>query len=207
MVHDNHRDKERIMTKFISLLLISTVFTAGCTGSKTPPAPAIAREYAVYEAVIEFLYLTKDIELIAIKNRTAADVSPSESLGSEVEYIREELGTAIELKTLDDYKAKNRRSHQLDADLSLDVPYVLLGEAELAEIFERGGGWDQFYKIYPNSQGIMTLSRVGFNTQIDQALVYVANRPDDKVGEGYYALLTMKGGVWTVDNVVIAWIS
>ena len=195
------------MTKFISLLLVSTVFIAGCAGNKTAPTSAIAEEYAVYEAVIESLHLTEGIELIAIKNRTATDVSPGESLDSEVEYIREELGTAIELETLDDYRAKNRRSHQLDADLSLDVPYVLLSEAELAEIFEQGGGWNQFYKVYPNSQGIMTLSRVGFNTQIDQALVYVGNRSDDKVGEGYYVLLTKKGGVWTVDNVVMAWIS
>jgi hypothetical protein len=193
--------------KFISLLLAFTLFIAGCAGSKTPPTSAVADEYAVYEAVIESLYLTEDTELIVIRDRTATDVSPNESLDSEVEYIREELGTAIELETLDDYRAKNRGSHRLDAVLSLDVPCVLLSEAELVEIFEQGGGWNQFYKIYPNSQGMMTLSRVGFDAQIDQALVYIGNQADYKAGRGYFVLLTKKGGVWTIDDIVIAWIS
>jgi hypothetical protein len=200
-----HRDKER-MTKSILLLLI-TILIAGCTGGKTAPASVLVEEYAVYEAAIESLYLTEDIELIVIKNRTATDSSPSESLDTEVAYIQEEFGSAIESETLSDYRARNKQSHQLDQDFLLDVPYVLLSEAELAETFERGGGWNQFYKIYPNSQGIMTLSRVGFNTQIDQALVYIGNQAGYLAGRGYYVLLTKEGDVWTVDNMIVAWIS
>ncbi len=195
------------MTKPIMLLLASVVLIAGCTDGRTAPTSAVADEYAVYEAVIESLYLAEDIELIVIKNWTATSVSPGESSDTEAEYIREKFGTAIELETLNDYSAKNKRSYQLDQDISLDVPYVLLSEAELTKIFEREGSWDRFYEIYPNSQGIMTLSRVGFNTQIDQALVYIGNQADYLAGRGYYVLLTKKGDVWTVDSMILAWIS
>jgi len=195
------------MAKFISLLLVSTIFIAGCTGSKAAPTSAIAEEYAVYKAVIESLYLTEGVELIVIENRTAIGVSSSESLDSTVKYIQEAFGDAIELETLDDYIAKNRRSHRLEGGFSLDVPYVLLSEAELAEIFEQGGGWNQFYKLYPNSQGIMTLSRVGFNARMDQALVYIGNQADYLAGRGYYVLLKKKGGIWTIDRMIVAWIS
>lgn len=195
------------MTKLIILLLASVVLIAGCTDGRTVSTSAVVEEYAVYEAVIESLYLTEDIELIVIKNWTATNVSPGKSSDTEAEYIREKLGTAIESETLNDYSAKNKQSYQLDQDISLDVPYVLLSEAELTKIFEREGGWDRFYEIYPNSQGIMTLSRVGFNTQIDQALVYIGNQADYLAGRGYYVLLTKKGDVWTVNNMILARIS
>ncbi len=47
-------------------------------------------------------------------------------------------------------------------------------------------------KRYPNSQGTMTLSRVGFNRNIKQALVYVGNQEGFLAGAGYYVLLVKK---------------
>jgi hypothetical protein len=139
----------------------------GCIGSKVTPT-SITEEYAVYKAVIESVYLTEGIELIVIRDRTAIDVS-GESLDSELEYVQESLGPAIESETLNDFKVKNKRTHKLSQEFFLDVQYVLLSEVEFNKIFEAGGGWTQFYKTYPNSQGIMTLSRVGFNAKMDQA--------------------------------------
>lgn len=195
------------MTKLLSSLLIASLFMASCIGNEAAPPSTVAEEYAVYAALIESLYSAQDTALLVIKDRTAVGISPNESLDSETEYIRKELGAAIESETLDDYRAKNRQPIQLAQDFALDVPYVLLSEAEVAEVFEQDGGWAQFYTIYPDSQGIMTLSRVGFSAQMDEALVYIGNQADYRAGRGYYVLLTKKEGVWTVDDMVIAWIS
>jgi hypothetical protein len=82
-----------------------------------------------------------------------------------------------------------------------------MSQQEQLEIFKDGGSWNEFYTGYPDSQGIMTISRVGFNREQDQALVYVGNQSDGKAGAGYCVLLTKENGVWTVQGKVMIWVS
>lgn len=58
--------------------------------------------------------------------------------------------------------------------------------------------WDAFYKAYPGAQGHMTLSRVGFNQTLDEALVYVTNGAGELAWEGYYLLLSKVDRAWKV---------
>lgn len=168
----------------------------------------MTEEYAVYEVVIESVYLIEGVELIVIKDHTAPDVSPGGSLDSETEYVQENLGPAVELETLNDYKAKNRQTHKLDRRLSLDVQYALLSEVERREIFETGGGWSEFHAIYPNSPGVVvTFSRVGFNTEMSQALVYVEDQGDHGAGQGLYVFLTKEEGSWVIQSMIVAWVA
>lgn len=195
------------MLKITVLLLAFVVLITGCIGGNATLASVTTEEYTIYEAVIESIYLVEGIELIVIQDHTATDVSPSESLDNELKYVQDNLGPAIESETLNDYKAKNRRSRELAKSFPLDVEYALLSEVEFNEIFKVGGGWAQFYETYPRSQGLMTLSSVGFNAKMDQALVYVGNQADYLAGRGYYVFLTKKGGAWAIQNMIVAWVS
>jgi len=62
-------------------------------------------------------------------------------------------------------------------------------------------------KRYPNSQGTMTLSGVGFNRNINQALVYVGNPEGFLAGAGYYVLLVKEKGTWVIKQKLMTWIS
>ena len=73
------------------------------------------------------------------------------------------------------------------------VPVILFSERESREIFGSGSGWKKFYEKYPFSQGIMTLSRIAFNSQMNQALIYVTNEAEDSIGGGYFVLLVRDG--------------
>jgi hypothetical protein len=64
-----------------------------------------------------------------------------------------------------------------------------------------------FYERYPNTPGITTLSRVGFNEPLDQALVYIGTMSHWKAGVGYYVLLSKVNGSWLVEQQVMTWIS
>ncbi len=192
--------------KFL-LFLVSVVLASACASNKASSTPSTTDKYAVYKAVIESLYLSEGFPLVVLKDHTALDTSPGESLDNVIAYIQENLGSAIESETLNDFRAKNRQSQEeLDAGL-FDKRCVLISEVKIKGIFEHGGNWSQFYITYPNSQGIMTLSRVGFNTKKNQALLYVGNQSDYLAGRGYYIFLTKKGEDWIIQTMIKAWIS
>jgi hypothetical protein len=195
------------MLKITVLLLVSIVLITSCVGSNATLASVMTEEYAIYDAVIESFYLTESIELIVLRDHTVTGAYPRGSLDINLENVQRKLGPAIQSETLNDYKGKNGQTQKLGKRFSLDVQYILLSETEFNEIFDTGEGWSQFYATYPNSQGIMTLSRVGFNAEMDQALVYVGNESDFLGGTGYYVLLARKGDAWVIQTKVVVWIS
>ena len=62
--------------------------------------------------------------------------------------------------------------------------------------FSNRNFWTTFYKTYPNSSGLIFLSKVGFNNRHDQALVYVARTCGGLCGVGSYFLLGKANGKW-----------
>jgi hypothetical protein len=80
------------------------------------------------------------------------------------------------------------------------VKINLIGE-EIRRIFEGGArdsendGWKVFHKKYPTAGGFITLSRVGFNKEKTQSLIYVAHNCGWLCGEGNYILLVKKDNI------------
>ena len=180
-------------------------------------------EYVVYSALINATYAKyipgyprpqQHIKMIVINEHTSQRVSDMEEIGKEA-------GNDI----LADYKAKNSQSYQLQNLFKLDVNCVLICKEELKEIFiYEGPGrpqecqkkpdkefgerpnpdncmeaeWEKFYDKFPNSQGIMSLSRVGFNQDGTEALVYVEDWCGWLCGEGNYVLLSKENGQWVI---------
>lgn len=193
-----------------TIIAVSTPTMAAATPTSTmavKPTLAINDEYAIYKTVIESLYLAEGIELIVIKDQTETGLSPDETLDSAMVYVQENAEAMIEPDMINDYKTKNEQTHKLERQFSLDVDYVLISEAELNDIFKSDDGWSQFNSIYPNSSGFVTLSKVGFNPEMDQALVYTGNQADYGTGQGFYVLLTKKGGDWNIQSMILAWVS
>lgn len=167
-------------------------------------------EYSVYAAfidtgfyLIKYRYNRDEVQLIVIDDYTLGCKTGSD-LKRTLEWVAEEL-PAVEQETLDNFRIKNTQSHPLENRFNLTVNVVLISVEEASKIFQKGG-WEGFYEEYPFSQGVMTLSRVGFNPEMDQALLYVANEADDSIGGGYYILFTEEDGVWTIQEWVIAWV-
>jgi len=50
------------------------------------------------------------------------------------------------------------------AGFSLDTPYELVTSSDLKSVFQ-GGGWEDFYKVHPDSGGYISLSPVGLMRQ------------------------------------------
>jgi hypothetical protein len=109
--------------------------------------------------------------------------------------------------TIDSYIQRNAQPSQLPPDMQLGVDYVLLSEAELAEISSQGNWHEVLAEKYPGSDGYTIFSRVGFNKSLDQAVLYVGNVAGPLMGAGYYYLLEKQNGEWTIKEQIMVWIS
>ena len=66
-------------------------------------------------------------------------------------------------------------------------------------------GWKQFNKRYPNAPGIFVVSRIGFNRDHTEAVMYAAKACGNLCGDGQYVWLVKRDGVldcrWADDGV------
>lgn len=65
---------------------------------------------------------------------------------------------------------------------------------------------EKIRELFSDNWGIYTFSRVGFNFDRNRAVVYVENICG-LCGEGFFALLEKKNGVWFVEKQAGTWIS
>ena len=124
--------------------------------------------------------------------------------------VLEEL-TPISDEMVEDFEKKNEKEGELARQLNLTINYVLLGEKASQDspktLEESTKQWEEFHQKYPNSPGIISLSRVGFNSDKDQALVYTANSCGNLCGKGYYVLLMKSDKGWKVQKEIFLWVS
>jgi hypothetical protein len=177
--------------------------------TNNPPIVTLTdEEYNVYSALISSVsdaIVSNTIKLVVIEENTVGSDYSKRSESNEA-YVRQDM-PELQQETLDNYKKANQQSYLLERQFDLPVSYILISEKEKNDIFQSGRGWDDFYKKYPASQGIMSLSRVGFNSQEDQALVYIGKEENWEGGRGYIFLLIKENNVWKIKREVIAWIS
>lgn len=105
----------------------------------------------------------------------------------------------------DDYTNKNAKAYKLDNKFSIPQTVILISDKELNEL--NAIDWSAFHEKYPNSSGVIQISRVGFNSNQTQAILYFDYHYDMLSGEGYLFLLTKDEGKWIVKEKVNLWVS
>jgi hypothetical protein len=170
------------------------------TGVSATAASPGAEEYEVYSVLIQDMY---DDGLIVIEGSTAAAHDTDFAANAVKDPGRPDLDDEI----LSDFKAKNQAPSALEPRFTLTGTYALISEQELESIFANTRGWDDFYAKYPGSQGLLTLSRVGFNEARDTAFLYVAHSIHWTSGEGNVVTMKKTAGRWTVQDTGMIWTS
>ena len=195
---------------FKKLILLSLVLgMAACTTRPKPtPTPAAdqvnTEEQAVYASLLPKMYHNRGYVIMAT---TATSVTGVDNTAQTLDYVLQNIH-GVDSETAGSFRTRNDAAYPIPRDMNLGSPYTLLSQAEKNRIFgQNQSGWEIFYNRYPQAPGITTLSRVGFNRTFDQALVYIGTQSNWLVGEGYYILLKKVGGIWSIDQQVMTWVS
>jgi len=186
----------------------------GEKGTKTEHLPAsksMREEYEVYECAIESMSATDKVNLIVIAEHTRVEQDRFGGAMIRDRDLEAEFGNELEKSTADDFVKRNNRDYHLIASwFHLSHKCVVLTDKEEKQILGKEviSGWNDFYRHYPNSGGILRLSRVGFNNKFDQAIVYLEREMGILAGRGYYVLLKKgRHQKWSIRDEILAWIS
>lgn len=178
-----------------------------------------SEEYGIYSIVVQQVYVWPETKLVVIGHQTTVDMLSldswhlfSESL--EQRRSRKETGiwSAAGLADMTaavfaDFKTRNAENSSLRSEaILLSVKNVLIDPGTLSA-GKNGDYWEHFYKRFPDSPGLIRLSRVGFDRKAKQALVYVGRGCGFLCGDGYLVLLAEHSGTWTIVGKYLCWVS
>ena len=125
-------------------------------------------------------------------------VEKPERLEEDLAEFQENIPLAPELVA--SFRERNQQPYPLEPVLDLRLEYQLLTQEQVDELRpqDEASEWKLFYEKYPHAVGFIYLSRVGFNTDLSQALVYFGwYRYEQPILGGYY-LMSRKDGRWFV---------
>jgi hypothetical protein len=121
-------------------------------------------------------------------------------------YMRENFERLSE-ETLADFFAKNREQYPVEPGFNPGGRLICLSNEEFRHVFRDGEGWERFHRTFPESDGTLRFSRVGFNRDVTQAMIYAGQQFDWRIGSGGYWLFSRSDGVWTESGRLGTWIS
>ena len=171
--------------------------TATMQHTETPQLDRDIEEIAVYSALLEDSFIG-DIEQFLIVDQTRV---PSPGL------MEQNLAEFQENKPLDkelvaNFLEVNQQPSPLDPNMDISLEYQLMTQEEIDELapLDEASGWQLFEEKYPKAVGFIYLSRVGFNADLSQALVYYDRYYYDQPIMGGYFLLSRQDGRWVTES-------
>lgn len=193
------------MYKF-SLFLLAVVFILVACDNSTTKSSNVTNEncYDIYSIILKDNFA--DYSKIALGNFTNYsdiffdnEIFPFNDLTHAL--------TNLQLETYNSFVEQNKTSDSLQNKFNLDKEILLIGKSVIDDMFKKTDFWDEYYTLYPNTQGFLTFSRIGYNNDSTQALVYYGNRQGDTTGAGFYVIFIKSDGKWTLDQKMMVWMS
>jgi hypothetical protein len=183
------------MLRQIVLLLISfscTSQSAPASHDNHPPPYVDSDAYEVYSAILpsEWPVRVAHAKMLVIRSET----NGYEMCLHPEKDSEDMIGSAIA-----EYVELNKKPLVLQRNLSVAIPYELITFKDLKSAIEQGG-WEGFYKKYPDSGGWIELSAVGFNAEKTVAVVYMGHSCGGLCGGGQFHVLQKKEGTWVPLN-------
>jgi hypothetical protein len=164
-------------------------------------------EQAVYSATLPALGWGQRAFLI--KEMTSPSARSSLGSGGLAYVDMQGITPAVATSTRNNFLARNRKPSSLSPDMKLDFQYYLISKEELDEICTNtppspdgisGGPINEMSRRYPDTSGLTELSRVGFNWDRTEALVYIYHYCGSICGYIYLVRLEKHGGIWQVKD-------
>lgn len=175
---------------------------------KLNPVDSIdVNEYQVYSLILKENF--KSSKELVIKQKTVVLIASSMINGYQ-ESIKKD-NPDLDATLFSDFTEKNDSSFNLGTQLTVPSKTItLITSEEVAHFFtptDVNQGWNDFYKKHPNSNGMIDLTRVGFNKDKDQAIVAVGHYYASLGAEGLLIYLVKKNNSWRIVQTINTWTS
>ncbi len=157
------------------------------------------QEYEVYSDLFDRLYKLKPTNIVVISDTTSIQDIPSLS------YVERKLSVAQ--TAMRNFEAKNKHQWPVEQSFKCQNKCVLLSSEQSEEIFRDKKGWQRFRIRFPNSSGLVTLSRVGFSGSLQEAVVYLTQTRDYLFGSSVFYRLRYRQGHWQLDGELVVGVS
>ncbi|HKA17075.1 MAG TPA: hypothetical protein VKN18_02055 [Blastocatellia bacterium] len=185
---------------FASIAFASVPATVNQEQSNTDSGVS-SEEYEIYSSVIKDLYMEPKTKQIVIEERTFRyDFAVQDDEPWRDKWKDKKKGLAVDDSAADDYESKNGQKWLLNKDsFKLPVKVTLITDLDLKSIFHGNWGelpWIDYYRKFPDARGFVMISRIGFNTAKNQALIYVGSRCGPGCGDLHFLLLQKENRVW-----------
>jgi hypothetical protein len=191
---------------FLSVLLSVAVASPSATDSQSLENATIEREeYAVYSSTLSALQEWFHPKQWVIANPTLAY---GEIQKKNVYFAMKGAPIASD-ETFEDYSKRNKSNRWLERRLDLKTEYVIVDFREIEKIFaliDPNYPPKSFSEKY-RAGGFVRLSRVGFNSRLDEALVLATWSCGVLCGQGELLFFSKKNRAWTVVNRAMLFIS
>jgi hypothetical protein len=129
------------------------------------------------------------------------------------EYIQPMIDAYPEMDTtvFSDYILVNDTAFYLEDKFNMASKKVtLVSDEEIEYIFNTqdiNKDWEEFYRRYPDSNGTIYFSRIGYSKDKTQAMVELGNMYASLGGEGRMIFLKYENNEWKITKVIPTWIS
>ena len=187
---------------YILLIEILTLILISIPGGSYSEETAGDQEYEVISALIEFYY-GSDLGLILIAERTEP--------WCVVIHLPElkEKWKGLKNETIDSLIKRNRHYMILEKKLKIATDYKLISREDYVSVLvdSLSPDWDNFDKTYPETSGVLIISRPGLDPDTSQALIYFCNAyrcSDDRFipKNRSIAYLVREDGKWKLEGIV-----
>ena len=224
------------LTKVFALILVSGIVTGVVVAKRytanrvekpstwrslqVPVQDTSAEEYAVYSTIIDKLHHEDRLRLFLVRDHTAPCLRNNQWCSDKQLIARL---PHLMPQTVDDYVTQNQEPAPVSKAFTLQRPAVMLSNSDLSTLLvttklkvnysplsSRKINWGVFYDRYPLAPGMISLSRVGFNSELNQALVYEEIQANDNGTWGRYLVLTRESperhaGGWVIKDKIESW--
>ena len=176
--------------------------------SAPPPASLTDDDSAVYTAVLRELYQAAKGRPIILSDQTAIGVPPGMLTNLPVQGPQTiAFLNPISPEARQNFEDLNHASLHLQPPCKFAPECTLVDIADIALQVKNAKAWRKFMTKHANTPGIIIVSRIGFNRDRDQAVVYSGMSCGPLCGQGEFTWLTKHDGVWGVESSNVVWIS
>jgi hypothetical protein len=201
----------RLPTLLGLLTAINLLAGAPALRAQKPPAatPALTEDdSAVYTSVLRELYQAAKGRPIILSDQTAIGVPPGMLTNLPVQGPQTvTFLSPISPEARQNFEDINHASLHLPSPCKFAPECTLENLADVALQVKNAKAWRKFMAKHANTPGIIIVSRIGFNHERDQAVVYSGVSCGQLCGQGEFTWLLKRNGVWDVEASNVVWIS